>query len=346
MDLKEGSLGAKLFTELKKDYKPNGEETFSLTLTKKALTENMQKDDACFEACAVILKSLGWNVCLKLDKKAEKYLSGFEKEIDDLNTNIGNEHIREKIFSSEKRHCLRFLYRLYRFKEQYSWLEIDEELSSLFEKFLKALEEKRIRLINNAPTRNAKTNPEYPESMVEALMADHKNNVFWVALNGKPNDQEIGRQLPVGLYLGDHTKGKEFFPTGRIDLWTGNKEKIQVVELKIKNPMIGIITEIFFYSNFMYDLTREIFKFNESNTELRGYRHLKDISKNVHEITGVMLADRYHPLLEDEESQKAILRVMNGSDKIQYSMASYKFKEEKNGITIRKGNFSAFLERA
>lgn len=72
---------------------------------------------------------------------------------------------------------------------------------------------------------------------------------------------------------------------------------------------------------------------------------MKDISKNVPEITGVMLADRYHPLLEDEESQKAILRVMNGSDKIQYSMASYKFKEEKNGITIRKGNFSAFLKK-
>ncbi len=332
MALKERSLGAKLFTELEKDCRPNGEETFSLTLTKKALTKNMQKDDACFEACAVILKSLGWNVCLKLNKKAKEYLSGFEKEIDNLNTNIGNKNIRwEKIyFSSEKRHCLRFLYRLYRFKEQYSWLEVDEKLLSLLKKFLealKALKEKQIPLINNAPTQEAKPNPKSPESMVEALMAADHENVFWEALNEeKTNNQKISRQLPVGLYLGNHTKGKEFFPTGRIDLWTGNKEKIQVVELKTKNPMIGIITEIFFYSNFMYDLTRRIFEFNKSNAKCRGYSHLKDISEKEPEITGVMLADSYRLLIQDHK--EGILQTLNANSAgIKYFCAKYNLEE-------------------
>ena len=65
----------------------------------------------------------------------------------------------------------------------------------------------------------------------------------------------------------------------------------------------------------------------------------------IKRIQGVMLANKYHPLLEDEESQKAILGVMNGSDKIRYSMASYEFEEENNTITISKGKSSASREK-
>lgn len=356
----KGTLGTQLITDLSsKKYKPATE--FTLTLTKKALTENMQEDDACFEACAVILKSLGWKkIILELNEDAQEYLNRFKQEIEinNLKNKIDEverknkertkKHIREKIhvFSSEERHCLRFLYRVSRFYTQYKekkWFIVDKNLLSLFENFLNDIEKKQINLINDTPTQEAEPNPKSPESMVEALMADpdHKN-VFWEALNGKTNDQEISRQLPVGLYLGNHTEGKEFFPTGRIDLWTGNEKEIQVVELKTKNLMIGIITEIFFYSNFMYDLTRGIFEFNKSNAKCRGYSHLKDISKNKPEITGVMLADSYHSLLD---SQEAILRIMNEPKKIHYSMASYEFEEENNTITISTENFSASREK-
>lgn len=358
----KGTLGAQLFTDLKsKKYKPATE--FTLTLTKKALTENMQSDNACFEACAVILKSLGWKkIILELNEEAKEYLDRFiqEIEINNLKNKIDEverknkerikKHIRKKIyvFSSEERHCLRFLYRVSRFYTQYKekkWFIVDENLSSLFENFLNDIEKKQINLINDTPTRNAKTNPKYPESTVEALMADHKNNVFWEALNGKTNDQKISRQLPVGLYLGNHTKGKEFFPTGHIDLWTGNTEEIQVVELKAENPMVGIITEIFFYSNFVRDLVWEhgAFTMNPpSKTEkvekLRGYDTLFENAAEIKKINGIMLADSYDQLIKND---KGILEVLSDNaikegPKITYSKASYEITEIKDKDGIKK----------
>lgn len=343
----KGTLGAQLFTDLRsKKYKPATE--FTLTLTKKALTENMQGYNACFEACAIILKSLGCKeIILELNEEAQEYLDRFEQEIEinnlknkideveEENKERTKKHIREKVyvFSSEERHCLRFLYRVSRFYTQYKekeWFIVDENLPSLFENFLNDIEKKQINLINDTPTQQAKLNPVYLESTVEASMADNKN-VF-----GK--NQKINRQLPVGLYLNEQKTGNEFFPTGHIDLWTGNTEEIQVVELKADNPMVGIITEIFFYSNFVRDLVWEhgAFKMNPpSKTEkvekFRGYDTLLKNAAEIKKINGIMLSNEYHSLIRDHEER--ILQTLNANSAgIQYFCANYIL--EKLGIKI------------
>ena len=58
----------------------------------------------------------------------------------------------------------------------------------------------------------------------------------------------VGRQLPVGLFEGTKAKAHMVFTggTSAADFWAVDGDTIKVYELKSKNPMVGIITEIFF----------------------------------------------------------------------------------------------------
>ena len=128
------------------------------------------------------------------------------------------------------------------------------------------------------------------ENKVEAEFANKGIRKF-ILEDTDIGDNEVYRQLPVGLFRmkAGRTKGTYncskdtmVFTGGEsaIDLWTWQDKSFKVIELKTENPMIGIITEIFFYSNYMYDfLIREWkkdvgFKLNEQylkNKDDRGY---------------------------------------------------------------------------
>ena len=101
--------------------------------------------------------------------------------------------------------------------------------------------------------------------------------------------------------------------------------------------MTEIRTEIFFYSNYMWDLVRdnggfEISKIeNQKEAGLRGY---KEIQKGKYkQIKGVLLADEgfYHPLVTEE-----VIKTLNGNKKelvpIEYMRASYKVDEGREVI--------------
>ena len=99
--------------------------------------------------------------------------------------------------------------------------------------------------------------------------------------------------------------------------------------MKYKNRMIGIITEIFFYANYMYDLVTQndwfIMNTAPNKTPARGYEKLT--VKGFDTVNGIMLADKtgFHPLV----NEKGLEILSNGSNpKIKYYMAKYGFKGE------------------
>lgn len=63
--------------------------------------------------------------------------------------------------------------------------------------------------------------------------------------------------------------------------------------------MVGIVTEMFFYSNYFYDLltVNGMFTLNTKSDGDRGYSELKNAE--IKKVVGVFLADDYHPLVNN-----------------------------------------------
>lgn len=285
--------------------KKNGEITITLSHTAAGLGEkykNMQEDAACFEGWSAIFRSLDNN--LKINLNAEKELPKYSQGENEV-------------------HYARFLYRALRFSQQYSWFHLSENVRGAVNSFEYFLTGKKGNLLNNCPSKSqAKTSPSHIESIVEEMLANKKNNVFYKAV-GQSLKTNVFRQLPVGLFEEIKQKGKEVFPSNKaaVDLWTIDGDIVRIVELKAANPMVGVITEIFFYTNFISDLLNGIFVFNKENgDESRGYNELKN-SKGK-KVQGVMLADSFASLIT-----KKVVNVLkdNGREDLDYIKASYDF---------------------
>ena len=77
--------------------------------------------------------------------------------------------------------------------------------------------------------------------------------------------------------------------------------------------MVGILTEIFFYSNYMRDVYWHNSLETKQNVEIlnpqktdRSYNKLCDGIKNITKITGWILADEFHPLITED-----VINIMN-----------------------------------
>ena len=294
---------------------------------------NMQDSSVCFEGWAVIIKTYCDYDKIILDVKNVKGLyERWKEEINGLGAKNG--------------HVGRFFYRALRFSEQYEWFELSQELETEVNLFKSNMLEKKI-LKNNIPKGKAgkSTAEEKAENDIEDQLAkeDTLYKALWnqEGLKFDKNDA-VYRQLPVGLFE-DEVKTKNTVFTGgksAIDLWTCHDDILYLIELKYNNKMVGIITEIFFYSNYMWDLVRNNGGFEISKTEnqkeekeagLRGY---KEIQKGKYkQIKGVLLADEgfYHPLVTEE-----VIKILNGNKKelvpIEYMRASYKVDEGREVI--------------
>lgn len=227
---------------------------------------------------------------------------------------------------SDKNRCHfgRFLYRVLRFSEQYGtvkgsgWFELDADLECLCKCFDRYL--KNNLFLNNKPLGEPKRTSsitEYDdkskiskEYFVEQQMADGKLKLY-------VNDAEcIGRQFPVSLFEGCLSEGTRIFSGGFLDLWSLNSvdgDELTIYELKTKKPMVGALTEIFFYANFMYDLcVKKIFDISSpSDKNYRNYDYIylfakRSVSKKV---KGIILFDdtNLHPLL----AMSNIIELMN-----------------------------------
>lgn len=308
--------------------------TLIITLAlKNGAKSNMQKDSACFEGWAIILKTY------VIDKYPKKY----------NRVKLCCPNIKLPSETDDGRyHFKRFLYRVIRFDEQYDWFSIDEKLDDILTSFKLLLQK---HLVNNYPQSKAKgfnKEDKLDERYIECILSKKATQNNGKSLNtyfnkiGVPNEYLIiDHQLPVGLFKDEISEATKVFTGGKsaLDLWGFSNSKpndFYVFELKYNNKMIGTITEAFFYANYMHDLLDKNGAFTLSDNGKDNFRNYSTIyslkDKDINRIHAVMLLDKgsMHPSITPE-----LLAVLNqGNQKaIEYSLAEYEFDEEKRIIT-------------
>lgn len=253
-----------------------------------ATCNNMQSDNAAFE---------GWAICLKA------WLQEYIKNVV-LKWDAPNKEDRKDMTRNNKQHYRRFLYRVLRFSQQYSWFSIDANNKQSVIDFSDELYE----LQNNNYSENPKQKgslDDLSETSVEYLLAtrfaDSMKECFGL--------DNIDRQFPVGV----KRRGEQFFTGGMsaIDLWGMKDNILTIIELKYnggktKNKKVGIISELFMYSSIMRDIisgriTRPTSTPNQNEDDF--YERHQTFS----ELKAFMLSDEYHPLVDNEN----VLNILN-----------------------------------
>lgn len=296
-----------------------------MTLTQKAAgfsnPINMQDTRACFEAWCLIIKAKTSN-------------PGLEIELDVKN-------ITEADYDGklpENGHLGRFLYRILKFSEQYKlWFKLSPILDNLKDKFKTYLDSHTF--VTSAPDDEASDNLDDLKNNLESYI----EYVFWDSYRAQRDILKldrgaiVGRQLPVSLFDVTKSKKTRVFTFGKsaVDFWALDGDTINVYELKVNNPMVGIITEIFFYSNYVHDVF-----ISKSLDHGKGcvkpedgtYRSYDKIKGD--QVKGIMLSNRrdddkgWHPSL-DELTRRKITDIMNTNGTagiIQYTFFKYNFK--------------------
>ena len=268
-----------------------------------ATCNNMQSDNAAFE---------GWAICLKawLPERIEKVSLKWDSPNSKLMT------------TNNKQHYNRFLYRALRFSQQYSWFSIDINNKWEVDDFKEELYDLQNNFYSKEP--ELKGNIEkLSETSVEYLLANRLSDQMKVYFDL----DIIDRQFPVGV----KRRGKQFFTGGMsaIDLWGMKDNVLSIIELKYnggktKNKKVGIISELFMYSNIMRDIISGIIvrpkwtsKLNEESFYLR--------RQSFHLLKAFMLSDEYHPLVDNER----VIDILNNYShsngvRIAFAKVSYK----------------------
>ena len=273
---------------------------------------NMQSDNAAFE---------GWAICLKA--WLPEYIERVILKWDSPNS--------EQMTPNNKQHYNRFLYRALRFSQQYSWFSIADNNKREVDGF----EEELYDLQNNYYSKEPelKGNLEkLSETSVEYLLAnklsDQMKSYFDLDI--------IDRQFPVGV----KRQGKQFFTGGMsaIDLWGMKKDILSIIELKYnggetKNKKVGIISELFMYSNIMRDIISGNIarpeRTSKQNEESFYLRH-----QSFHSLNAFMLSDEYHPLV-DNEMVFEILNNYSHSNGVRVTFAKISYKLTANKLEIQ-----------
>lgn len=294
------------------------EGTLTMELTSAAIglgktPKNMQKNPAAFE---------GWALALYA------HLPNSEETMIILKAPIP-----ESVPSDmELGHYNRFLYRALRFSEQFhSWFRLSPELSGAVAQLKAELDSDKF--FNNFPEAEA-GKKEALENKVEARLAGDNDLLRSIAsaagctIGGNP----IFRQLSVGLFRDRKANNTHFFPgkNSAIDLWTECGDTISIFELKAQNKEVGMVTELYFYANYVYDMFCRggcpNFLPSISSAPHRGYGALLDSNgeKNHERVQAFFLYDdnHIHPLI----SEKVVNILNQGSEQIQYARLSYELE--------------------
>jgi hypothetical protein len=283
-----------------------GSKTLKMTINKPCA--NMQTDSAAFEAWALILKANGavQNVELAF---AEVNIN---KSFDFRNLCVCQHHF------------MRFLYRVMKFQKQFGdWFKIancnQEELDQFQREFLK------IPKYNNPPGSDS----DYNEKKGDEHILE-KAFIHLEELRKKTGiDFSLFDQFPNGLFAYEISERNRVFNTGYFDLWgIGENGHFNLFELKKPgNTKAGILSELFFYANYAYDLlfSKDNFKMSESVKDFRGYDQIKN--RKIKGINGVFLVTSFHS--EIEKMKDKILQMMNSNSPISYSSLIYSMDENK-----------------
>lgn len=290
---------------------------------------NMQDTRACFEAWCLIIKAR--TKITKSDLKIELDL----KENNDINN---SSYLGGKPSNG---HLGRFLYRILKFSEQYKdWFELSQPLKVLKDNFKNYLNNPS-GFVTSAPSDEPKKDrANYNlESYIEYLFCDSISAQKDI-LN-LPSGTTIDRQLPVSLFESTKSSTTGVFTGGKsaIDFWALNGDTINVYELKSDNPMVGIITEIFFYSNYVHDVfIRKNLDHGRGHVTLNKDETYRSYNKiNGKQVKGIMLSNSnrkgWHSSL-DKPTRKEIERIMNANGMhkaIQYEFLEYQLNPLKIG---------------
>lgn len=284
---------------------------------------NMQDNAAAFEAWCFIIKAYtnikNLKIMLDIDGVVnDRYVGGIPS-----NGHLG-----------------RFLYRILKFKEQYGeWFFLSDELEAMRKNFADFLSSGKF--VNNEPSKEAEDDEDVlgTEGYVEKRFCDD-DSLGKLILDFSDKNVVMNRQLPVGLFKDKKSDATAVF-TGKksaIDFWVLDGNEFNICELKAKNKMVGILTEIFFYSNYMRDVywhnsleTKQNVKIRNPKKTDRSYNKLCDGIKNITKITGWILADEFHPLITD--ATDAVINIMNDNgieSELQYNKKQYDLKIDIN----------------
>ena len=277
---------------------------------------NMQDNAAAFEAWCFIIKAYtnikNLKIMLDIDGVVnDRYVGGIPS-----NGHLG-----------------RFLYRILKFKEQYGkWFFLSDVLEAMRKNFADFLSSGKF--VNNEPSKEAEDDEDVlgTEGYVEKRFCDDGSKREEI-LEVQGKNVVMNRQLPVGLFKNEKSDATAVF-TGKksaIDFWLLDKNELNIYELKAKNKMVGILTEIFFYSNYMRDVYWHKSLEKKDNVTIRNpqktdrsYNKLCGGIENITKITGWILADEFHPLITD-----AVINIMNDNgieSELQYDKKQYDLK--------------------
>lgn len=259
-----------------------------LTLNKRSLVSNMQSDVGAFE---------GWALCLFANNPGiyDKILIQWYP-ID----NFDQEGI---ISDAERGHYYRFLYRAYKFQENYpETVEFQPSVSSIFD-----VDEFQDWVLNypKGESRESQKTNKNAEAHLERELLDIMQNAF----------DYCDHQLPAGLFYRDISKktARCSGGLGQIDLWSVQNGSLNIYELKNDvNLSVGIISELMFYTNVMNDFRMHKFNYPAEFVRKRKfYRHSKElydsISKDeISHVNGILLANNLHPRITD-----SVINLMN-----------------------------------
>ena len=264
--------------------------------------DNMQNNAAAFE---------GWAAALYVH-----YLHKNGMICLNVNFDLPPQQKEDKPYELYKKypHYSRFLYRALRFSQQYAgWFCLSDNLSPQVASFERYLNNNRF--VNNVPKGEAGINQNL-ERIIENRFAEEPALLEqWI---GKGN--KLHRQLPTGLFQESVADKNRIFPsrTSAIDLWALDHDTLKVIELKANNKMMGALTELFFYTNYVNDMfvdAESSFKPTApSAASSRGYACLFECPESgrlrkIKKTAGYLLLDRQscHPLIDTE-----VLDVLSG----------------------------------
>ena len=236
-----------------------------MTLSSKSLIDNMQTDAAAFESWALVIRAAfcekGFPVSVRIDGEKP---NGLKK--------------------SEQKHYNRFLYRLSKFTEIFSWA-YTEDFKNEIEEFCLT----HTDMVINVPRSDAKISAAKGEATMERNFCKDNESLF----------DCIDHQLPVRIFDRDIMEENAITARGFIDSWAIKNDTAYVFELKLEeNRKVGAISELMFYVNIIHDILIHRITIPDTS-EYRSFDKLKEYydSYKCKKIKGRIIAKKYHPLI-------------------------------------------------
>lgn len=266
----------------------------TLTLSEKGLSANMQDNESAFESWALVLRF---------------YLKDIIKTVtidwdDSIINNEANLHFN------------RFVYRLTRFVQSYEWAQSKKAIPRL----------PSILVCNfpNGDAAKADEHKEGSEGWIECKYVEKHEKEYEV----------MDHQLPVGIFR-DKVSKTTHYTTGQksaIDIWSIKDREFSIFELKKPNNIVlGIISELMFYTNIIHDIMSHRIQFQKDakmqkaiDENYRGFRDFYNAYQNgtVNKINAVLLAKSFHPLIKPE-----LLDFINESARFKYCRIGFSMKK-------------------